>query len=158
QLSTAESPAGIPRKGVLLMSLRTSLPHGNRRLIATGVSVVTGTAVVAGLVIAALLLFNARPVLGSGTGPGGGCVATPQPVCTFHGNNASADFGSVSSDGCIFTEAFIQATESVTRPEKVNAQTVFMFVSSFDYCNFVQLDNASNIDPTTGVPNFTGTI
>jgi hypothetical protein len=140
------------------MSLRTNVPLGRRRLVAAGLSVATGTAVVAGLVIAAVLLFHAKPALGSGTGPGGGCVASPQPVCTFHGNNATADFGSVSSDGCIFTEGFIQAAESVTRPQKTNAQTVFVFMSSFDSCNNVQLEAASNTDPNTGTPNFTGTI
>src|SRR5262249_1534658 len=91
-------------------------------------------------------------------GPGGGgCVSTPQPVCTFHSNNAFAEFGSVSSDGCIFTDGFIQAFASLTHPGKTNSQTVFLFVSRFDFCNNVQLEAASNSDPNTGEVNFTGT-
>jgi len=139
------------------MSVRTMLPLGKRRLVAAGLTVMTVTAVVALLALVALLPFRAKTALGSGTG-GGGCVSTPQPVCTFHNNSATADFGSVSSDGCIFTEAFIQAFDSLTHPGKVNTQSVFLFVSSFDNCNNVQLEAASNSDPTTGAPSFTGTI
>src|SRR5262249_444249 len=140
------------------MSPRTIRSLGKRRLVAAGLSVATASAVIALLVIGALTLFHAKTVLGSGTGPGGGgCVSTPQPVCTFHSNNAFAEFGSVSSDGCIFTDGFIQTFARLTHRGKTNSQTVFLFVSRFDFCNNVQLEAASNSDPNTGEVNFTGT-
>jgi hypothetical protein len=138
-----------------MMSMRTFSLRGKRRLMASILAVVGFTAMVA-ILAAVVLHSNVRVALGSGSG--GGCISTTGPVCTFKDNRAFADFGSVSSDGCIFTDAAIQPFQSLTRPGNTTSQSVFVFIEKFDFCNNVPLEEASNFDPTTGAPNFTGTI
>ena len=153
------------------MSART----GNKRRILVTSLGLSLTAVVAVLAIG-LVFFNARTVHGSGTGPGG-CFATTGPSCHFQSNNAYADFSSVSSkDGCIFTDVYVQPFASLTRPGGTATQTVGISISEWDNCLpagcasvnsgtggggggcGVQLEQADNYDPTTGMPVFNGTI
>ena len=152
------------------MSART----GNKRRILVTSLGLSLTAVVAVLAIG-LVFLNARTVHGSGTG-GGGCFATTGPSCHFESNNASADFSSVSADGCIFTDVYVQPFASLTRPGGTATQTVVIFISKWDNCQGpsgcasvnsgtgggggcgVQLEQAYNYDPTTGMSIFNGTI
>ena len=129
---------------------------GNRRLVLVGLALLALVAVVAVLLVA-VSPFGTRVAHGSGTG-GGGCIATSVPVCHVQNNSAFADFGSVSSDGCIFTDAFLTPFESLTRPGNITSQTVFVDVNKFDQCTGTQLESASNSDPTTFLPDFTGTM
>jgi len=133
------------------MSART----GNKRQILVTSLGLSLTAVVAVLVVT-LLVFNTRTAFGSGTG-GGGCAPTSGPHCTFKGNNAFVDFSSVS-DGCIFTDVNIEPFASLSQPGHVATQSVFIFLSQYDACNNVQLLFASNQDPNTFMPDFTGTL
>ena len=123
---------------------------GKRRLVAAGL-----TAAVAVLVIG-LVSLNARTAFGSGTGVG--CFSTTGPACAFKSNNAFADFGSVSADGCIFTDAFAQPFASLTNPGRTATQSAIVSISKFDACNGVLIEGASNIDPATGMPIFNGTL
>jgi hypothetical protein len=47
--------------------------------------------------------------------------------------------------------------ETLQRPGKTTTQMAFVFISEID-CNNILLEEASNLDPNTGTPNFTGTI
>ncbi len=136
------------------MFARITSKLGKRGLVASGLATVALVAVVA-LLAVTLLPSNGRTAHASGTG---GCFPTTGPSCTFKNHSAFADFGSVSSNGCIFTDASLQPFESLTRPGNTTSQSVFVFISKFDACNQVQLEAASNIDPNTGVENFTGNI
>jgi hypothetical protein len=137
------------------MSARGFSLAGTRRLVLGGLALVGLVAVVAVLLVA-VSPFGARVAHGGGTG-GGGCVSTSGPVCHFQNNFAFADFGSVSSDGCIFTDASVQTFQSLTRPGNITSQAVIVSVNKFDFCQGTQLESASNIDPTTFLPDFTGT-
>jgi len=137
------------------MSTRTISLRGKRRLMADILAVAGFTAMVA-ILAAVVLHFNTRSALASGSG--GGCFSTTGPVCTFKDNNAFADFGSVSSDGCIFTDATIEPFQSLTRPGNTTSQSAIVFIEKFDVCNNIPLEEASNFGPTKGAPNFTGTI
>src|SRR5215469_17581126 len=129
---------------------------GNKRQILVTSLGLSLTAVIAVLVVT-LLVLNTRTAFGSGTG-GGGCFSTNGPSCTFKGNNAFADFSSFSSDGCIFTDVNIEPFASLTQPGHVAAQSVFIFLSKYDACNDVELLFATNQDPNTFMPDFTGTV
>jgi hypothetical protein len=137
------------------MSTRTISLRGKRRLMASLLAVAGFTAMVA-ILAAVVLHANARVALGSGSG--GGCISTTGPVCTFKDNQAFADFGGVSSTGCIFTEANIQPFQNLTRPGNITSQAAIVFIEKFDFCNGVPLEEASNFDKAGGAPNFTGTI
>jgi hypothetical protein len=125
---------------------------------------------------AGLLFLNARTVHGSGTG-GGGCFPSSGHTCHFQSDNAYADFSSVSPDGCIFTDATVQPFASLTRPGGTATQTVIVYISKWDNCQpsgcasvnsgsgggggggcGVPVEEASNFDPSTGMPAFNGTI
>lgn len=129
---------------------------GNKRQILVTSLGLSLTAVVAVLVVT-LLVLNTRTAFGSGTG-GGGCFSTTGPSCTFKGNNGFVDFSSVSSDGCIFTDVNIETFASLTQPGHVAAQSVFIFLSKYDVCHGVELLFATNQDPNTFMPDFTGTL
>lgn len=129
---------------------------GKRRLVAVGLAMLGLTAVVAILAVT-FLAFNAHPAFGSGSG-GGGCFSTSGPVCTFKDHQAFADFSSVSSDGCIFTDAYVQTFENLTSPGRVASQTVYLNISQWDNCTGTLIMGASNFDPSTWQPNFTGTV
>jgi hypothetical protein len=133
------------------MSVRT----GNKRRILITSLGLSFTAVVAVLVVT-LLVLNTRTAFGSGTG-GGGCFPTNGPSCSFKGNNGFADFSSVSNN-CIFTDVNIEPFASLSQPGHVATQSVFIFISEYDACNKVQLLFASNQDPNTFMPDFTGTL
>jgi hypothetical protein len=138
------------------MSSRRFSLAGSRQLVLGGLGFVGLVAVVAVLLVA-VSPFGARVAHGGGTG-GGGCVSTSGPACHFSGNDAFAVFASVSSDNCIFTEAFIQPMASLTRPGGVTSQAVTVAIDKFDACQGIDLGSANNVDPTTFVPDFTGTI
>jgi hypothetical protein len=146
---------------------------GNKRHILVTSLGLSLTAVVAVLVVT-LLVLNTRTAFGSGTG-GGGCFPATGPACHFTSNNAFVDFSSVSADGCIFTDASVQPFASLTRPGGTATQAVSIFISKFDICQHttncgsansgtgsggcgVQLEEATNFDPITGMPIFNGTI
>jgi len=139
------------------MSTRMISLRGKRRLVAGILAALSLTAVAAILAVI-VLPATGRPAQASGSGSGGGCFSTTGPVCTAKGGDADAFFGSVSSDGCIFTSAEIQSFQNLTHPGNVTNQAVFVSISVFDACNFVQLVAASNFDSTTQGLNFTGTI
>lgn len=137
------------------MTLRMSRFSGKRRLLAVSLAAVALLGVVAAV---AFMSFRPKTALGSGTGPGG-CISSDGPVCTFQGNTAMANFNTVSSDdGCIYTSASIQAYDNLLRPGNVTSQPVFIFTSKYDVCNDIPLQNASNMDPNTFLPQFTGTV
>jgi hypothetical protein len=138
------------------MSTRGFSLTGHRQLVLVGLALV-GLAAVVAVLFAAVSPFGARVALGSGSG-GGSCISTTGPVCHFTSTNAFADFDSVSSDGCIFTFASVQPFDSLTRPGNATSQAVFVTINKFDNCQGIILENASNFDPGTGQPDFTGTI
>lgn len=117
---------------------------------------------VAALVVALVCLvvaaaFGVRTALGAG-GAGGLCQPTGGSLaCTVKAHNAFADFQSVSADGCVFSDTSVQAFEAMARPGQGTGLAVFVFISSFDNCTGQMVDSASNIDPSTGNPLFTGT-
>ena len=138
------------------MSARGFSLARNRSLVLMALALMAVIAVVAVLLVA-VSPFGTRVAHGSGTG-GGGCIATSGPACHMKGNDANAVFSSVSSDGCIFTEAFIQPMASVTRPGNITSQSVFISIDKFDECQGIGLESANNTDPTTFLPDFTGSI
>ncbi|HEU0027380.1 MAG TPA: hypothetical protein VFQ25_09715 [Ktedonobacterales bacterium] len=101
--------------------------------------------------------FNTHTAFGSGSG-GGGCFSTTGPVCTFKGHQASADFSSVSDDGCVYTDAYVGIFESLSSPSRTDSQTVFVYISQWDNCTGALLANATNFDPNSSMPTFTGTM
>jgi hypothetical protein len=113
-------------------------------------------AVLAVLVVT-LLFLNTRTALGSGTGPGG-CAPTNGQHCTVKGDSAFVDFSTFSSDGCTFTDANIEPFASLSQPGHVAAQSVYIFISQYNACTGTQLLFASNQDPNTFMPDFTGTV
>lgn len=128
---------------------------GKRRLVPLGLVLVVLAAVIAVLAVAASPLGHG---VARAAGSGGSCVSNAGPVCTFKNNAAFADFGSVSSDGCIFTEASLEPFQSLTRPGNTTSEAVLVFLGKFDVCQGILLESASNIDPSTGAPDFTGTL
>jgi hypothetical protein len=129
---------------------------GKQRLVALGLSALGLTAVAA--VLAVMFLgFNTRTAFGSGSG-GGGCFSTSGPVCTFKGHQASADFGSVSSDGCVYTDAYVSPFENLTSPDKVTSQTVYVSIYQWNSCTGAMIMSADNMDPNSWMPAFTGTV
>jgi hypothetical protein len=128
---------------------------GKRRLVAVGLAALGLTAVIA--IMAVMFLgLNTRTAFGSGSG-GGGCYATTGPVCTFKGNQAVADFGSVSADGCIYTDTYVSPYENLTSPNRVASQTVYVSMSQWDNCTGQLLWGMDNFDPNSYMPTFTGT-
>lgn len=127
---------------------------GTRRVLASAVTLAMLAGVMAVLGATALVL-NTRSVAGAG---GGGCFSTPGPVCTFKSHVAGAAFGSVSADGCTFTQALVTPFENVTSPGHIATTDVFIAVAEFDVCNKTVLESASNFDPATGNPVFNGTV
>lgn len=130
---------------------------GKRRLMAISL---TGVGIIAVIAVLAVGFFHTQAAFGSGSGGGGGggCVSSSGPVCTITGNNAFADFGSISSDGCILTDASLQPFDQLTRPGSATSQAAFVSISQFDICTGTQLVAATNQDPTTETPDFMGTI
>jgi hypothetical protein len=125
---------------------------GTRRLLATGLG---GAMLVVAVAVLAfsILAVNTRTALGSGGG--GGCLTT---VCTFKGMTAFADFQSLSTDGCFLTDAFASPFQNLTRPSGVRTAALVVAVSKFNVCTNTPVSNATNIDPSTGMPVFNGTI
>jgi hypothetical protein len=141
------------------MSVRNVSTSGKRRLAVVGITTVGVTALVAVLAFAALAL-HVRPAYGSGSGGGGGgCynVTTNGPACTFKDHYAYTEFDSFGSDGCSFTDTYIQAFESLTNPGHAAMQQVYVSMTQYD-CNGNPVASASNYDPNTGMPDFTGTL
>jgi hypothetical protein len=136
------------------MHARANFFSGKRRLIAIGVSVAT---LIAAVAVVAVMALGTRTALGSGSG-GGGCVSTTGPACTFKDSNAYVYFSDVSSDGCIYTSAQVSLFDSLTAPGRVATQSVTIYISKWDGCNNVSLMEASNFDPNTWMPTFTGSI
>lgn len=139
------------------MSDRTTGSSGKRRLAIVGMTAVGATALVAVLTVT-FLAFHARPAYGSGTGPGG-CYGstTTTPACTVKGHQAYADFSSIGSDGCTYTDTFIQVFDNVTTPGNTATQMALVGITQYD-CNNNLVESAYNTDPTTFAPNFTGSI
>jgi hypothetical protein len=146
--------------------------RGKRRWVA-GFLALAGCTTMVAVLATAFLYFNAKTALGSSSGGGGSCFPTSGPVCTFKNNVAFADFGGVSSGssvssnsgvgggggGCgTFTNVFVQPMQSLTRPGNTASQVVFVSISQYDSCTGMQLVGASNTDPNTFAPDFTGTI
>jgi hypothetical protein len=114
---------------------------------------------VAALLAVIVLPATGRPAHASpNSGSPGGCFADTGPRCTTIGPDASAIFGSVSSNGCLFTSAEMQPFQSLTRPGNVTSQSVLVLMSVFDACGGLQVMGASNFDSTAQDLNFTGTI
>ncbi len=135
------------------MSIRAFHLSGKHRLMAAIFASITLTAVIA---VLAFTAFHAKTAFGAGIGSG---LCSPNaPVCTINGNGAHADFSSVSSDGCIATDVDIEPTQSFTNPGHTTDNFALVFISKYDQCNNVQLELGANFDPTTGNPDFTGTI
>lgn len=129
---------------------------GRRRALAATLTAAMLVALVA-VVVGAAVALNARNALGAGGG-GGGCFLNSGPVCTVKGQSANADFTSVSADGCIVTDAFVSPFQGVTKPGAGSATMVFVSISRYDVCTNTSIESASNFDPTTFNPSFTGTI
>jgi hypothetical protein len=127
---------------------------GTRRVLASATTLAMLGAAMA-VLGAATLALNTRTAAGAG---GGGCFSTPGPVCMFTSHVASAAFGSVSADGCIFTEAFVTPFENLTSPGHIATTDVFVAAAKFNACTKSVLASASNVDPTTGNPVFDGMV
>lgn len=155
------------------MFTRTFNRPGKRRLAVVTLSSVAVAALVGALGVAVLTL-NAHTAFGSSSG-GGGCFSTSGPVCTYKDHTAYADFGSVSADGCLFTDAFVQAFDNLTSPGHAAGQSVYVNINVWNYCatgttgasGFSSCGpgcggglvySVSNADPVTYVPSFTGTV
>jgi hypothetical protein len=157
------------------MFARTFYSSGKRRLALVALSSVVVAALVAGLGITVLAL-GAHTAFGSSSG-GGGCFSTGGPVCTYKDHTGYADFGSVSPDGCLFTDAFVQPFENLTSPGHNASQSVYVNINVWNYCTSATggtsgtsgfsscgggcggyVSSVSNVDPVTGIPAFTGTV
>jgi hypothetical protein len=136
------------------MFSRVSSSSGKRRLIAGGLATLGLTTLVAALV-AGVVLFHPGRVFGSGTG-GGGCFSSNGPSCTFKGHNAFADFGSVSPDGCVFSDASVFVFDNFTNPGRVSTKAVQVNINVFNNCTGMSIESLSNIDPSTFLADFTG--
>lgn len=137
------------------MSPRTfRLPR--RRLVVAGLAL-AAIAVMVAVITVTTLSFGARIAHGGGTG-GGGCISTTTPVCTFKSNSAFVDFGTVSSDGCTFIDASVSPFQSLSRPGSTDTSSVLVSISKYNGCTGMQTEMASNIDPTTFTPDFTGSM
>src|SRR5258708_827839 len=146
--------AGTSLQRSSTMFARITSKLGKRGLVASGLATVALVAVGA-LLAGPLLPSNGRTAHPSCTGGGFPAPGPPRPL-TNH--SPFGGLGSLSSNGCIFTDESLQPFESLTRPGNTTSQSVFVFISKFDACNQVQLEAASNIVPNTGVENFTGNI
>lgn len=139
------------------MFTRAHLFAGKRRLIAILLSAATLTAALAVVVV---MTLGTRTALGSGTGGGGAdCYGNTgsQPTCKFTGGTAFADFGSVSEDGCTFTDAQISLYDNLTVPGRVATHNVGLIISQYDYCGSSDGMQATDFDPNLGQSTFTGT-
>jgi len=134
------------------MLLQSIGPIRTRRL-AVGIS----TAVMlAAIVLAAFVATGGRTALGAGGG-GGPCPSPPGPGCTFKSINAFADFSTVSTDGCMFTDASVQSFEALSSPSRSAMTIVFVSISTFDNCTGA-FQTFVNFDPTSNsLPTFNGT-
>ena len=138
------------------MSIRAHFFTGRRRLIAIGLSVAT---LIATVVVVAVMALGARTALGSGTGGGAACYGATgtQPTCTFKDGTAFIDFGSVSSDGCIFTDAQVSLYDNLTVPGRSVTHNAGIVISEYNYCDDgmggVQ---ATDFDPVAGESTFNG--
>ena len=145
-------------KGTPTMFTRAHLFAGKRRLIAILLSTATLTAAIA---VVAVMTLGTRTALGSGTGGGaaecfGGATGS-QPTCTFKDGTAFADFGNVSEDGCIFTDAQISLYNNLTVPGRVATHNVGLIISQYDYCGSSAGVQATDFDPNIGQSTFIGT-
>lgn len=129
---------------------RVFSPFDKRRLMAGGLVVAMLMAVVTALAATAV---NTRTAVGAG---GGGCFTT-SPACTFKSHVAFADFGSVSPDKCNFIDAFVNPFESLSSPGHAATTAVFVSMTKFD-CLTNTFESATNVDPTTFMPVFNGTV
>ncbi|HEX5547097.1 MAG TPA: hypothetical protein VFX24_06775 [Ktedonobacterales bacterium] len=133
------------------MSISAFRFSGKRRLITV---VLAAVALIALIAVVAFNIFHTRTAYGAGVGPG---ICSPNaPVCTINGNSGYADFGSVSSDGCITTDVALEPTQSFSNPGSTTDQFVLVFFSKYDQCNDVQIELGANFDPNTGNSVFTG--
>ena len=156
------------------MFARAFKSPGKRRLAVVGLSTLGVTALVAVLGVTVLAL-NAHTAFGSSSG-GGGCFSTSGPSCTFKDHQAYANFSSVSTDGCLFTDAYVQSFENLTSPGRTASQSVYVNISVWNYCMGgtggtggttassscgggcgALVYSVSDVDPVTGIPSFTGT-
>ncbi len=134
------------------MLLQPIGPLRTRRL-AVGI---TTAIMLAAVVLAAFVATGGRTALGAGGG-GGPCPPAPGPGCTFKSINAFADFGTVSADGCMFTDASVQSFEALSSPGHSALTIVFVSISTFDNCTGT-FQTYVNFDPTSsGFPIFNGT-
>lgn len=128
-------------------------PHRAPRRLLRGLAVVGSLALVTTLVF---VMLNMTAGTAHGNGAGGGCFSTAGPVCTLQSHQADADFGSVDVANCVGTDASITAFESLTSPGHAAAQMVFVSIVTFNPCTGNLISGASNIDPSSGQPIFTG--
>ena len=126
-----------------------------RRLVVAALAI-SAIVVVVAVVFVTSLSFGARIAHGGGTG-GGGCTSSTGPACHFTSNDASVAFGTTASDGCTVTQVFLSSFQSLSRPGATTSSSVVVSISKFNTCTNILLENASNFDPTTGAPDFTGT-
>jgi hypothetical protein len=133
------------------MLTRTIRPFGRRQAVALALAAAILAAAVTVLAAAGL---NLRTAAGAG---GGGCFTASGPVCTFKDHTAFADFSSVSPDKCSFTDAFVNPFESLTSPGHATMTSVFVSINKFD-CSTGNSEFVTNIDPTTFMPDFNGTV
>jgi hypothetical protein len=123
-------------------------------MVAAGITLGMLTVAVGAFAFATLALTT-RTAAGAGGGPG--CFST-SPVCTFRGLSAFTNFGSVSADGCVFTDVVVNALDNVTTPNRQTNRVVYVIMSKFNGCTGETLLSASNFDPTVGSVVFNGTI
>lgn len=134
--------------------------RAGRRFAVAGLGVALAAAAMAVTAAVTLNTHNA-----AGAGGGFGCISTTGPVCTFKSHVAFADFNTVSAfagggggGDCVVTDAFVQPFESVQMPGKVASTSVFISLSTFNFCTEQNTECAGNSDPSTGAPLFNGTI
>lgn len=133
--------------------MSASLFHfsGKRRAVAAVLATVSLVAVVSGVLF---MNFHTKTAHGAGAG-----ICTPNtPICTENGNSAFATFDNVSSDGCIFSQVAVQPSTNLSQPGSNTSQSAFVFISKYDQCNDVQIEEGTNDAPGIVYPPFTGTI
>lgn len=137
-------------------SSRTSRETARKRVRSLrGLAAIGSVALIASLLLLLMANLTTGTAHGSGTG-GGSCFATTGPVCTFHSHEADADFGNVDFTACVGTDTTIQAFESLSNPGQTAGQQVFVSIVTFNPCTGALIGGASNLDPNSGQPIFTG--
>ena len=128
-------------------------PFAPTRFVALSLA---GALLAAAAALLASVEFNTHTAIAGGGGAG--CFPTSGVVCTVKGQQAFADFSSESPDACTITDVQVAPFDSVVRPAQgQGGQFVLIMITQENVCGTFSYISASNVDPVTNVPDFTGT-